>query len=53
VGERKEGKLKKKKSNLNKKREKMGEGKKKINWKIIGRVGRTWERGNNFIDYRH
>jgi hypothetical protein len=34
-------------------REKMGEGKKKINWKIIGRVGRTWERGNNFIDYRH
>jgi hypothetical protein len=27
-------------------REKMGEGeKKKINWKIIGRVRRTWERG--------
>jgi hypothetical protein len=26
---------------------------KKINWKIIGRVRRTWERGNNFIDYRH
>jgi hypothetical protein len=28
-------------------REKIGEGKKKkkINWKIIGRVRRTWERG--------
>jgi hypothetical protein len=50
VGERKEGKLKKKKSNLNKKKREIIE---KINWKIIARVRRTWERGNNLIDYRH
>ena len=36
------GKYKKKKKKKNQKKKK---SKKKINWKIIGRVRRTWERG--------